>query len=86
MTTHELTGILETATKLFDNARTASKMGDWARYFHLMDEAEGALLYLQLKVADASVCNCMRQLKSTLEQHRELTIQLITETTPGGDA
>lgn len=86
MTTNELEGVLNTATKLFDTARTACNVGDWVGYFRLMDEAEGALLYIQLKAADAAVFNLMRQLQNTLEIHRELTIQLIARTTPGGEA
>jgi hypothetical protein len=86
MTSTELQGVLNTATKLFTTAGNASRMGDWARYFRLMDEAENALLYVQLKVADAAVYHAMRSLKRVLEEHRELTIELINGTVPKGEA
>lgn len=86
MTLNEMQGIISTADKLFLSAAEASENRDWVTYFARMEEAEGALLYVQLHCVDAATCNVLSQLKATLVRHRELTVELMSKLYPEASA
>jgi hypothetical protein len=84
----EITGVLETATKLFDESQEAQDRGDWTRYFLRNSDAHSALLYLQFHIGTESGETRFRiqQLIEIVKLHRDTAIAFIEATVPKGEA
>jgi hypothetical protein len=77
MTSNEVLGVISTAGKLLVESSTALTERDWARFFELHEQAEKALLYVQLQCVDAQLRFRIQELFRILEERREIALSIL---------